>query len=148
MIRLEWPKKRGKVLNSRRISKTGQLWSVEKVSELLWNLKTNQVFIGDIFEREAFTLTEAIHLRGWQYWLFLWAVGEVRWDEQCWITESSQLSIWSRNMSFSARGSIPQEGAQESNERRNTRVKRAVRISSIVAQEVSFQGKCALFLPF
>jgi len=49
-------------------------------------------------------------------------------------------------MSFSARGSIPQEGAQGSTERRNSRVKRAVRISSIVAQEVS--SLHALFLAF
>ncbi|KAG7488696.1 hypothetical protein MATL_G00036450 [Megalops atlanticus] len=40
-------------------------------------------------------------------------------------------------MSLSGRDSIPQEGAPANNERRNTRVKRAVRISSIVAQEVS-----------
>ncbi len=51
-------------------------------------------------------------------------------------------------MSFSARGSIPQEGAQGSNEWKNTRAKRAVRISSIVAQEVSSQGRCNLFLHY
>ncbi len=49
-------------------------------------------------------------------------------------------------MSFSARGSIPQEGAQGSNEWKNTRVKRAVRISSIVAQEVSSQARYNVFL--
>lgn len=40
-------------------------------------------------------------------------------------------------MSFSGRDSIPQEGAPGS---RNARVRRAVRISSIVAQEVSRVG--------
>ncbi|KAJ8406962.1 hypothetical protein AAFF_G00292380 [Aldrovandia affinis] len=38
-------------------------------------------------------------------------------------------------MSLSGRDSIPQEGALANSERRNTRVKRAVRLSSIVAQE-------------
>ncbi len=51
-------------------------------------------------------------------------------------------------MSCSARGSIPQEGVQGSNEWKNTRAKRAVRISSIVAQEVSSQGRCNLFLHY
>ncbi|TRY53857.1 hypothetical protein DNTS_002806 [Danionella cerebrum] len=54
------------------------------------------------------------------------------------ITESGQRFLLS--MSFSGRGSIPQEGAPGSNERRNSRVYRAVRISSIVAQEVLSLG--------
>lgn len=42
-------------------------------------------------------------------------------------------------MSLSERGSLPPEGTLANAECRNTRVKRAVRISSIVAQEVSTQ---------
>lgn len=50
-------------------------------------------------------------------------------------------------MSFSGRDSIPQDAAAlGAGERRNTRVKRAVRISSIVAQEVRSPGQPLLRL--
>lgn len=45
------------------------------------------------------------------------------------------FAAWGSEMSLSGRDSIPQEGAAGA---RNSRVKRAVRISSIVAQEVSY----------
>lgn len=63
----------------------------------------------------------------------------VRFEGRCGRSRDALTSLCegAREMSLSGRDSLPQEGAPGSGERRNTRVKRAVRISSIVAQEVS-----------
>lgn len=55
---------------------------------------------------------------------------DARYDARCSGGSEQMMS----EMSFSGRDSIPQDGAPGS---RNARVRRAVRISSIVAQEVS-----------
>lgn len=96
-----------------------------------------------LFFRKAIRLT-VIKLK-WAWWMLSWDAVSVPvsgwWGEMSWV-QWRTVSVWGRNMSFSARGSIPQEGVQGTGEQKNTRVKRAVRISSIVAQEVSFMGLC------